>query len=249
MTLLVDIGNSRVKWALLDRDATGPQRAADHADWQVEDWQRALFAGPGIDRVLAASTSAAAAAQLDAAARRATGRPVEFVQSAREAAGVRNAYRDPVLLGVDRWLAVIAAHERVDGPCCVADFGTATTFDAVDADGTHLGGYIVPGPALMVASLHAGTSDLSHRTAASGAAGDAPLADNTRDAIERGCRLAAAAFVDRSVRDVSARLGAVPRLLLTGGAAGPVAALLQTPAEIVEDLVIQGLAVLSRSPT
>ena len=249
MRLLVDIGNTRVKWALLDGDALGSQHAADHAQWQVEDWQRALCAEPGIESVLAASTSAAAAALLDAAARRATGRSVEFVRSAREAAGVRNAYRDPGLLGVDRWLAVIAAHERVDGPCCVADFGTATTFDAVDACGTHLGGYIVPGPALMVASLHAGTSDLAHRTAASGAAGDAPLADNTRDAIERGCRLAAAAFVDRGVRDVSARLGVAPRLLVTGGAAGLVAPLLQSPAEIVENLVIQGLAVLSRSST
>ena len=249
MKLLVDIGNSRVKWSLLDRDSLGSQRAADHAAWQVEDWQRTLFAAPGIDRVLAASTCASAAALLDTAARGATGRPVEFVRSTREAAGVRNAYRDPGLLGVDRWLAVIAAHARVDGPCCVADFGTATTFDAIDADGTHLGGYIVPGPALMVASLHAGTSDLAHRTAVSGVAGDAPLADNTRDAIERGCRLAAAAFVDRGVRDVSARLGVAPRLLLTGGAASQVAALLETPADVVEDLVIQGLAALSRSST
>ena len=249
MKLLVDIGNSRVKWALLGDDAPGPQRAAEHAGWRVEDWQRALFAEHGIDQVLAASTSTAAAGTLDAAARRATGRAVEFVRSSREAAGVQNAYRDPGLLGVDRWLAVIAAHARVRGPCCVADFGTATTFDAVDADGTHLGGYIVPGPALMVASLHAGTSDLAHRTAASGAAGDAPLADNTRDAIERGCRLAAAAFVDRCVRDVAARLGATPRLLVTGGAAGQVAALLATPSDVVDDLVLQGLAALSRSST
>jgi type III pantothenate kinase len=247
MRLLVDIGNSRVKWALQDGDAPGPQQAADHSNWQADDWQRALFAQRGIDAVLAASTSTAAAALLDAAARRATGRAAEFVRSTREAAGVRNAYRDPGLLGVDRWLAVIAAHARVPGPCCVADFGTATTFDAVAADGTHLGGYIVPGPSLMVASLHAGTSDLAQRAAASGTAGEAPLADNTREAIERGCRLAAAALVDRGVRDVAARLGAAPRLLVTGGAAGRIVPLLLTPAEVVEDLVIQGLAALSRS--
>ncbi len=245
MKLLVDVGNSRVKWATLDGGRLGTQQAASYAEWTVDDWRRELFTTPAIGTVVAASVSAAPSSDLDAAARMATGHGVTFVATEREAGGVRNAYRDPRLLGVDRWVAVIAAHAIVTGPCCVADVGTAATFDAVTADGRHLGGFIIPGPALMVKSLHGGTADLAGHTAASGAPGEAPLADNTRDAIERGCRLAVASLIDRAVGDVALRLAAQPTLLLTGGAAETIVSLLQTPARHVPDLVLRGLAFLA----
>jgi type III pantothenate kinase len=245
MKLLVDIGNSRVKWATLDGGRLGEQQAASYWGWTQDDWRAVLLAAPGVDRVLAASVSAAPAAALDAAARLATGRSASFVATSREAGGVRNAYREPQLLGVDRWLAVIAGHAAARGACCVADVGTAATFDAVSGDGEHLGGFIIPGPDLMVRSLHGGTADLAGHTAASGAPGTAPLADNTRDAIERGCRVAVAAMIDRGVADVGSRLGEPPVLLLTGGAAPSVAPLLRTQASLVPDLVLRGLAVLA----
>jgi type III pantothenate kinase len=249
MKLLVDIGNSRVKWAVLDGARLGDQQAAFYAGWAQEDWRRELFAAQGIDEVLAASVSAVPSALLDAAARLATGRAAAFVTTGREAGGVRNAYREPQLLGVDRWLAVIAGHAATRRACCVADVGTATTFDAVDAHGGHLGGFIIPGPDLMVQSLHGGTADLALRTAASGASGGAPLADNTRDAIDRGCRLAVAAMIDRGVADVESMLGVPAALLLTGGAASVVAPLLRSPATLVPDLVLRGLAVMAGSTT
>ena len=245
MKLLVDIGNSRVKWATLDGGRLGAQQAASYSGWTQDDWRAVLLAAPGIDGVLAASVSAAPAAALDAAVRLATGRGASFVATSREAGGVRNAYREPQLLGVDRWLAVIAGHAAVRGACCVADVGTAATFDAVSGDGEHLGGFIIPGPDLMVRSLHGGTADLAGHTAASGAPGAAPLADNTRDAIERGCRVAVAAMIDRGVADVGSRLSTPPVLLLTGGAAPSVAPLLRTQASLVPDLVLRGLAVLA----
>ncbi len=236
--LLVDLGNSRVKWASWRDGRLGEQRAATYAGWSVEDWQRTLFAEPGIERVVAARVGGGPdAAALDAAARRATAHPVEFVATTAEAGGVRNAYPDPGLLGVDRWLAVIAAYARVGGACCVADVGTAATVDGVDADGRHLGGFIVPGPDLMMRALWRGTADLATHTATS--------ADNTRDAIERGCRLAVAALVDRSVREIARRTGTEPRVLLTGGAAPAVAHLLETAADDVPDLVLRGLAMVA----
>ena len=245
MKLLVDIGNSRVKWAVLDGGRLGEQQAASYARWTQQDWQRELFAAPGIHGVLAASVSSAPSAALDAAARLATGHPAAFVSTSREAGGVRNAYREPQLLGVDRWLAVIAGHAATGGACCVADVGTAATFDAVTASGEHLGGFIIPGPDLMVHSLHGGTADLASHTAASGASAGAPLADNTRDAIERGCRLAVAAMIDRGVADVESRLGTHAVLLVTGGAAPAVTPLLRSPATLVPDLVLRGLTVLA----
>ena len=83
------------------------------------------------------------------------------ITSGRAAAGVVNGYADPSLLGVDRWVAVVGAYHRVRGAVVVADIGTAATIDVVAADGRHRGGYIVPGPRLMVASLLGGTSDLA----------------------------------------------------------------------------------------
>lgn len=244
MKLLVDIGNSRVKWATLDGSRLGAQQAACHADWTQHDWRRSLFSAPGIDEVIVASVSDALAAALQAAAT-ATGRRAVFIETSAWAAGVRNAYREPRLLGVDRWLAVIAGHASTGGDCCIADVGTAATFDAVTAGGEHLGGFIVPGPGLMLRSLHGATADLAGHSAASGEAGDAPLADNTRDAIERGCRLAVAALIDRGVADVESRLGTQVSLLLTGGGAEAVAPLLRSRATPVPDLVLRGLAVLA----
>ena len=246
MMLLVDLGNSRVKWATWRGGRLGEQHAAAYAGWSVEDWQRTLFAEPGIERVVAARVGGGPdAAALDAAARDVTGRPVQFVATTAEAGGVRNAYPEPGLLGVDRWLAVIGAFHLAGGVCCVADVGTAATVDGVDADGRHLGGFIVPGPDLMMRALWRGTADLASHTATSGKTAGSLFADNTRDAIERGCRLAVAALIDRSVKDMARRLGAEPRLLLTGGAASTVAELLETPADAVPELVLRGLAIVA----
>jgi type III pantothenate kinase len=250
MTLLVDIGNSRVKWARLGDDGPGEQSAAEYADWSATDWRAALFAGAPVERVLAASVAGeSAGAALDAAARLATGQPARFVATTRAAGGVRNGYSDPGLLGVDRWLAVVGAYARVRGACVVADIGTAATIDVVAADGRHRGGYIVPGPRLMVGSLLRSTRELAPRHASSGASStDAVFADNTRDAIERGCRLTLAALIDRSVADAGRDSVERPRLLLTGGAAPEVLPHLRSTVEHLPDLVLRGLAVVARLP-
>jgi type III pantothenate kinase len=248
MMLLVDIGNSRVKWARLGPDGLGQQSAASYAGWTEVDWRAALFAGDRIERVLAASVAGpVAAAALDAAASRATGRPARFVTTTRAAAGVLNGYASPGLLGVDRWLAVIGAYARVRGACVIADIGTAATIDVVSGSGRHLGGFIVPGQRLMVASLLGSTGDLAAHHAASGLAGThAGFADNTREAIERGCRLALAALVDRSLSEAERSLGERCRLLVTGGGAAEVLQELCSAAEHVPDLVLRGLAELAR---
>jgi type III pantothenate kinase len=252
MTLLVDIGNTRVKWARVGPDGVpGEQSAAAYAGWSIRDWQHALFGDAPVGPVLAASVAEDSVdACLVAAAQRAGNAEVRFVASAREAAGVRNGYADPSLLGVDRWVAAIGAFAHVRGACVVADVGTAATIDVVTATGMHRGGYIVPGPALMVGSLLRSTSDLGERHAASGdSLADAGFADNTRDAIERGCRLALAALVDRCVLDVAGPGGSPPRLLVTGGAAADVIPYLRSPAEPLPDLVLRGLAVLAGAST
>jgi type III pantothenate kinase len=240
--LLVDIGNSRVKWARWERGVLGAQSAAAYAGWSPEDWRRELFGGKPVDRVVVASVSGPACREVFAdATRHSIGRTAEFVATSRETAGVRNGYADPGQLGVDRWVAVIGAWHRVRNACVVADVGTALTVDVVRADGQHLGGYIVPGPRLMVSSLHSGTSDLEALSAASPDTASVAFAASTRGAIERGCRVAGAALIDRSVADAATALGSPPILLLTGGAASELRPYLRTCCDEVPDLVLRGL--------
>jgi type III pantothenate kinase len=245
--LLVDVGNTRVKWAGWEHEVLEPQRAAHHAGWTVEDWHRTLFDGRAFDRVVVATVAGEQSKQvLTAAAVRGGLSEVEFVRTAATAAGVRNAYRDPRLLGVDRWVAVIGAYHRHGGACCVVDVGTAATVDAVDETGQHLGGFIVPGPQLMMSSLHAGTSDLAAHTAASTGQAVQLLADNTRDAIERGCCVALAALADRVHGDLVTSGAPEAAMLITGGGAMQVLPYVLSEAEYVPDLVLQGLAAMLR---
>jgi type III pantothenate kinase len=243
MILLVDVGNTRVKWARLVDGRLSPQRAAGYAQWSAVDWQHELFDGPPVERVLAATVAGGDSRQAlaTAACNAGVGR-VDFVAATAALAGVRNAYPAPGLLGVDRWVAVIGAYHLAQGACCVVDVGTAATLDAVDASGQHLGGFIVPGPQLMVRSLHDGTSNLSAYTAASPVGGTQLFADNTRDAIERGCRVALAALVDRTCAELARRTRSTPRLYCTGGAVDEVIPYVLATNERIPDLVLRGLA-------
>lgn len=247
MMLLVDIGNTRVKWAQCTGDALAPQQAAEYAHWTVDDWQRRLFGSHRFEQVVAASVAGEPSTRnLVEAARRSGVGAVRFVESTTAAGGVRNAYPDPRLLGVDRWVAVIGAYHLCGGACCIVDVGTAATVDAVDGDGQHLGGYIVPGPHMMVRSLHTGTSQLASHTAASGGGAGALFADNTREAIERGCRVALAALADRAHADLARATGTLPTLVLSGGAAAEIQPWIRAPVRPVPDLVLHGLARLAR---
>jgi type III pantothenate kinase len=146
---------------------------------------------------------------------------------------------------VDRFAGVIGAHALSGARAAlVADVGTALTLDLVDASGVHRGGAIVPGPALMVASLLRETSGIGPR--ARGAAhGRAPFARSTLAAIEQGARFAVAASIDVAASEARRTLGVGPRVFLTGGAARAVRPLLRTRHQLVPDLVLRGLAVLA----
>jgi type III pantothenate kinase len=169
---------------------------------------------------------------------------VEFVLATAYAAGVSNAYREPEKLGVDRWLAIIAAHASAPGASCVVSVGTAMTVDGVDANGTHLGGVIVPGPQLMVSSLLKNTSDIAARMSEPEVSCEV-FANHTNAAVLQGCAQALAGLVDRAASEMERKLGTRPKLLLTGGASEVIAPLIG-PHEAVADLVLRGLAVLAQ---
>jgi type III pantothenate kinase len=247
--LLIDIGNSRIKWAVLEGDRLGKAQAAEYAGWRARDFARRVIGkSPNIERILVSNVAADDVSDaLAAGARLARAPKPERVSTQRRACGVTIAYVDPWRLGVDRLLAMIAAHHRFPGrPVCAVAVGTAMTIDLVGADGRHRGGAIIPAPTLMVSSLLDGTSGIRRRAQGGGRGrGPALFGRSTRAAVEQGARYAAAAVADRAVSEARALVGQTPKLVMTGGGASALRPLIQTTSLLAPDLVLEGLAAWS----
>lgn len=247
--LLVDIGNSRIKWARLKGERLGRTWAAEYSSWGPRDFaDRVIGVRRDVLRILVSNVAGDDVGDtlIDAAVLVGAPRP-EGVATQRRACGVTIGYIDPWRLGVDRMLAMIAAHWRFTGkPVCVVAVGTAMTIDLVGADGRHWGGAIIPAPTLMVSSLLDGTSGIRQR-AEGGARGRGPalFGRSTRAAVELGARYAAAAAVDRAVSEARAVVGQTPKLVMTGGGARGLAPLIRSEALLAPDLVLEGLAAWS----
>jgi type III pantothenate kinase len=246
--LLIDIGNTRVKWARLLNGRMGRQQAAVHAAWTSRQFaERVIGRGwqHGEGRIVIASVAGEKVNERLRGAARSAGAPTpEFVVSGRLAAGITTDYLDPWRLGVDRFVAAIGARHLASGqPVCVASVGTAMTVDLVDGAGRHRGGAIVPGPSLMVDSLLANTHGIRRR--ATGGPDGVPglFARTTRNAIGQGALYAAAAVIDRAIEEARLLLGSRPLVLLTGGGAAEIKPLVRNTAVSLPDLVLHGLAV------
>ena len=253
MILLIDIGNTRLKWAPLSNGRLGEQSAISHAELTREELIAALIeTSVRPERVLIANVGGARVGDLVAhCLRDHWGVEPEFVHSTARGGGIVNAYRESANLGVDRWMAIIGAYAMEKRAVCVASVGTAMTIDGVDANGRHRGGVIVPGPELMVASLFRNTSEIARR-AQRGESTAALFADNTRGAVEQGAVHALAALIERGSAMLEQELRDKPVLILTGGASSRIEGLLRSPFRYVPDLVLRGLARLAmedQSPT
>jgi type III pantothenate kinase len=166
------------------------------------------------------------------------GLPLDWLSSSAAACAVTNGYDNPHQLGADRWAALIAAHALHAGPVVVVMAGTATTIDALDADGLFRGGLILPGLTLMCAALAGNTADLPH---ADGLYKSQPT--NTDDAIVSGAIHATLGAIER----MQATLGDEALCLLSGGAAAELAPHMNLPCRRVDNLVLEGLARYSRT--
>ena len=248
--LLVDVGNTRIKWARLEGERLGAPRAAAHSGWQAADYARRLLGTANRpERMLIASVAGRRVNRRLAAAARRAGVAARFIAVPHRAGGVTVGYLEPWRLGVDRFVAAVGAHQLLRrSATCVVGVGTAMTIDLIDASGRHRGGVIVPAPALMVETLLKKTHGIGRRARGGAEGGGGLFGRSTRAAIVRGSRHAAAATIDRAVEEARALLGRKPLVVLTGGGAGAVRPLLRSRCVAVPDLVLRGLAVLSRSP-
>jgi type III pantothenate kinase len=249
--LAIDIGNTRLKWALYATPAPGAALLQQGAvfvetidDLAEKDWKDLPAPSSMLGCVVAG----------DAVRRRVEAQmelwdiePHWVVPSAAEA-GLSNGYEHPSRLGADRWVALAGARSRVLAACShggpprpalVVMVGTAVTVDALDTTGRFLGGLILPGFGMMLRALEMGTANLKVPT---GEVVDFPT--NTSDALMSGGANAIAGAIERQVRRLRELCGEDPVLLMTGGAAVKLQPTTELPFELVETLIFEGLLLM-----
>jgi len=234
--VLIDAGNSRLKWAVVEEGQWCAQGSSDYAD--LAALKARLTAGT--DCFIASVTSAANEHQL-AELLGAADVGLIWLTTKTDFADVKNSYLNPLQLGVDRWMGLIAARQRTRGPVLVVSVGTAMTVDALSAAGVFLGGVIVPGVSLMRQALQQGTARVAD------VAGHwQAFPRSTADAVESGIVAALCGAIHQQHARLAEAAGTVPRCLLTGGGAGMLLSHLTVPAEQVPALVLEGIDCVAR---
>ena len=237
--LLIDAGNTRIKWALArGGTALGQWQAEGVAPHTEMERLAAQWKALGATQALVSNVAGLDARERIAAALP-HGLPVEWFASALQRAGLHNGYREPERLGCDRFAAAIGARALAPGEnLIVATCGTATTVDAITADGRFLGGMILPGLALMAAALARNTAQLPQVAPAGGITSAPPplFGDNTDDAIVSGCLSAQAGAIERAVAGHGAS-----SCILSGGAAPYIGPALKIGHRMVDNIVLVGL--------
>ena len=247
--LALDIGNTRLKWALYDAPRRGAQLLGHGAEF-LENIEK-LADGPW-NTMNAPLQVLGCAVASDVIRRRVEDQmeawdvAPQWVVASEAEAGLRNGYDHPARLGSDRWVAMIGAYQHLRNqglrqPMVLVMVGTAVTVEAVDADGTFLGGLILPGHGIMLRALESGTAGLHVPT------GEVkPFPTNTSDALTSGGTYAIAGAVECMVQHVRQHCGAEPKCIMTGGAAWKMAPSMTRPFELVDNLIFDGLLYIAQ---
>ncbi|MBD2859313.1 type III pantothenate kinase [Spongiibacter sp. KMU-158] len=234
--LELDVGNSSLKWrkrcgvSVVDSGRLAWSELAS-LDAVLEDVQRVLVgsvAGESSNEILRDYFSG-------------RGLQAEFAQSQVVCGPVKNAYADVARMGVDRWLAMVAAFREFSAACLVVDVGTALTLDMVSGEGVHHGGYIIPGPQMMLQALLSGTDRV--RFAEEGAQTIAPGVI-TDECVHHGKWLALIGAVSQARQQMAALVDEAPLVVVAGGAGAALIAAAGSQANdwiYREDLVLDGL--------
>ena len=253
MILLLDAGNSFIKWAWLD--SAWPKCARKGVP-NLSDADELLHAGEDILSALdeawidlpkpeqvwlsnVAGSDMHALIETWVEAHWAC--PLRIAKSQSQSGKVVNAYSEPSQLGVDRWLGLLAANVDYAGPSVVIDCGSAITVDAIDATGKHLGGLIVPGVKMMRDSLYAKIDGVNQSVDTETPMGML-FASNTATGVEVGSLYAVVAYIERVVIDMQKELGDKLTCVLTGGDAEEVLPMLSVTIEHNPVLILQGLS-------
>ncbi len=254
MILLLDVGNSFIKWAWLESSWLKRQQKGVPV---LTDADECLHAGENVQLALDEAWAELAKPEhvwlsnVAGDALQATLQdwiqqhwdcPVSVASTESRSGSVINAYSEPSQMGVDRWLGLLAANACGTGPRAIIDCGSAITVDALSAAGQHLGGLILPGLKMMRDSLYSDAEGVAE-TEVTEAIPGMLFANNTRTAVEVGCHYSVVAFIERVIGDMNKEMGNGLTCLLTGGDSEEVVPLLSVKVEQHDLLVLQGLAI------
>lgn len=239
MILLVDAGNTRIKWIVWENSEIVRRGHLCHHGIEPHLLGQQLWDElQRPSRVLIASVAGAELEQaLKAWINHAWELDLEFARPQVSAFGVKNAYPHPAQMGTDRWVGLIGAKVRRLLPCCIIDCGTAITIDALAAAGGHQGGVIFPGQHLMRASLYRDTRRIPE--AAEGQA--TVFGKNTKDCVWGGTFYAVAAAIEGICERMEAAMTGNVQRVLTGGDAERLLPYLQSHYRLENDLLFYGL--------
>jgi len=251
--LLIDIGNTRIKWAL---STTQGQEKSGFENQNVFQWQKDKLPGElssqwcHLEQPEAVYISNVAGEAIRVILTNwcqfQWNITPEFVIVSETCCVITNSYPDPDRLGIDRWLAMIAGWTLVRNYVCVIDCGSAITIDVINSKGDHLGGMIAPGLALSARAL----TDHTHALTAEQKKYFPMLANNTEDAISSGCYHLFSGGIQHMIRKVQQQFAPDMRYIITGGDAELVLEDLKDDPEIElehePDLILQGLLISSK---
>lgn len=242
MILLIDSGNTALKWTFVKNDQFLPMSRLLVSDENLHKQLNEIGQSQAPDQVQAVVISNVAGINREKAITdwcRATYQvdPIyAYVDKAFN--GLVNAYNPPEKLGIDRWLALIAATNCFKSPLCVADVGTAVTIDAIDDKNHYIGGVILPGLGLMRQSLQQNTDAIGSTQAQ---IVENMFAKNTEQGVIAGTNLAIAATVDKMIEKLAHQTNVTVTCVMTGGDALQVRPYISQPVEHMPDLVLKGL--------
>jgi type III pantothenate kinase len=244
MNLLVDIGNSRIKYMQQDNHVLSNYQAANYEKSALAVCLDHLWDKlPIPDQIRVANVAGTEVADhlVRWVDKRWHIRPV-FAEVTKTALGVTNAYTEVTRLGIDRWLAIIAAWNKYGLATCIVDCGTAVTIDGLNHQGQHLGGLIMPGVATMQQSLCKITSAIPYIKEMETSKG---LASNTEQAVVTGCTKAVVALIEQVLQDMQRACEGELKCVITGGDSKAIMRLLAGKFVYEPSLVLEGLALLA----
>ncbi len=236
--LQLDVGNSGAKWRLVDRD--GIVARGHYSPGDDESGKRLLECAGSLAEAWVSSVAAPAQeASLAELISERWGIEPWFARTEAHTGDLINSYDDPARMGVDRWLAMLAARRRESARLCVIDAGSALTIDLVSAAGRHEGGYIIPGASLMERALLLDTDRVRFEEAVDYALSPGT---STASAVRHGIALAQVGAVVAALTEAGEE---TPMLFFSGGGGEHLMGLLDRGGRWVPDLVFEGLEAMA----
>jgi len=235
MKLMIDIGNSRTKFVLIQDENTEQIQSIDNvkltSTWFNANWQNVtqiLIAN--VNQPIITHTLERWAAEKAIM--------INSIDSESERFGVINCYNEPKTLGIDRWLTLIgAANNYPNKNIVIIDSGTATTIDFLTLDGKHQGGWILPGINTLFDSILAKTSNVNATYIPSASI---TIGKSTSECVNSACWAATLGLIDVTIAQIK-QSNVIDEIIILGGNAKALASLLREPVIIDQYLVFSGL--------